>query len=184
MPDQTVTRRGFIALSGGVIAGTLAYTSGPIALLAPGRSWALPLTTLSSHEGATLIRFTRHLYPHDALEDAVYALVAGDLDAEAQRDAATAKLLSEGVAELDRAAGGSWLELPADRQLALASERETTPFFQKVRSTTVVSLYNNELAFAHFGYEGPAFRNGGYIGRGFNDLDWLPEPDAAASPRL
>jgi hypothetical protein len=26
------------------------------------------------------------------------------------------------------------------------------------------------------GYEGPSFDKGGYLHRGFNDLDWLPEP--------
>ena len=160
------------------------FTSGAIALLAPTRSWALQLTTLSPHDGETLIRFARHLYPHETLEDAVYALVAKDLDTESQSDAATAKLLSEGVVELDEAAGGSWLELHAERQLGLLRARETTPFFQKIRSTAVVSLYNNDMAFAHFGYEGPAFSRGGYLGRGFNDLDWLPNPPASASPQL
>jgi hypothetical protein len=26
------------------------------------------------------------------------------------------------------------------------------------------------------GYEGPSFDKGGYLNRGFNDLDWLPDP--------
>jgi len=26
------------------------------------------------------------------------------------------------------------------------------------------------------GYQGPSFELGGYLNRGFNDLDWLPEP--------
>ncbi len=181
MSSQLLSRRDFISTSG-VLVGSLAFASGPIALLAPSRTWALSLTTLSTQEGATLIRFGRQLYPHDGLEDAAYALVVKDLDAEAQTDPATAALLGEGVAELDRAAGGSWLELPSDRQLALIRERDATPFFQKVRGTAVVSLYDNELAFAHFGYEGASFRKGGYLQRGFNDLDWLPAPDAAASP--
>ena len=56
------------------------------------------------------------------------------------------------------------------------------PFFEKIRSTAVVSLYNNELAFAHFGYEGEAFSKGGYLERGFNALTWLPAPSAEASP--
>ena len=68
----------------------------------------------------------------------------------------------------------SWLELPNNLQLAQVAEREATAFFQKIRSTAVASLCDNELAFAHFGYEGPAFAKGGYLKRGFDDLDWLP----------
>ena len=26
------------------------------------------------------------------------------------------------------------------------------------------------------GYEGPSFDQGGYVTRGFDDLDWLPDP--------
>jgi hypothetical protein len=28
--------------------------------------------------------------------------------------------------------------------------------------------------------EGPSFDKGGYLHRGFNDLDWLPDPEAAS----
>jgi hypothetical protein len=38
------------------------------------------------------------------------------------------------------------------------------------------------MAFAHFGYPGPSWAKGGYINRGFNDLKWLPDPSASASP--
>jgi len=184
MDTATLTRRTFISTSGGALIGSLAFTSGAIALLAPSRSWALQLTTLEPHTGETLLCVACHLYPHDTLEDAVYALVVKDLDGAAQSEAATAKLLQRGVADLDSAAGGSWLDVPPTRQLELVRALEATPFFAVVRSTAVVSLYNNDMAYAHFGYEGPAFAKGGYLGRGFDDLDWLPAPSEAASPPL
>ena len=184
MTDATFNRRGFLTLSGSAIAGTLLYAAGPIALIAPSRSWAMELQQLDAHTGATLLRFTRHLYPHDTLEDVVYALVVKDLDQKALGDAASRATLVEGVAGLDAEADGSWLDAPATRQAELVLARESTPFFQLVRSTAVVALYNNELAFAHFGYEGPAFEKGGYIGRGFDDIDWLPDPPAEASPAV
>jgi hypothetical protein len=34
----------------------------------------------------------------------------------------------------------------------------------------------------HFGYEGASAQHGGYINRGFDDLNWLPDPDDQASP--
>ncbi len=58
-----------------------------------------------------------------------------------------------------------------------------SPFFKKIQGTAVVSLYNNDLAWRHFGYEGPSFPHGGYINRGFDDLSWLPDPPENASPK-
>jgi len=77
-----------------------------------------------------------------------------------------------------------WLEAPRDKQAALVKSIAGTPFFEKVRGKAITSLYNNELAFAHFGYEGNAWRKGGgYLTRGFNDLKWLPNPSEKASPK-
>lgn len=182
MSELTVSRRSFLKSSGAVLVGTLAITTGPISLLVPSKTWALELNKLSEHEAATLLRFSRHLYPHDTLEDAVYALVVKDLDTGAAGDSATAKLLADGVSKLDELAGGSWLELGENDQFKHVKSLEETPFFQKVRSTTVVTLYNNDMAFAHFGYPG-AEGDTGYLFRGFNDLQWLPEPpDTASGP--
>jgi len=43
-------------------------------------------------------------------------------------------------------------------------------------------LYNNDMTFAVFGYPGAIWEKGGYINRGFQDLKWLPAPDAESSP--
>jgi hypothetical protein len=69
------------------------------------------------------------------------------------------------------------------RQLGVVESIAGDPFFEKVRSTAVVSLYNNELAFAHFGYEGSSFEKSGYLNRGFDDLTWLPSPPETTSPQ-
>jgi len=39
-----------------------------------------------------------------------------------------------------------------------------------------VTLYDDPEVWAVLGYEGPSLDKGGYINRGFNDLDGLPEP--------
>ena len=39
------------------------------------------------------------------------------------------------------------------------------------------------MAYAVCGYSGASWGKGGYITRGFQDLSWLPPPDAAASPK-
>jgi hypothetical protein len=179
--NQTGTsRRGFLKTGGGMIVGTIAAGSGALALLAPSRSWALELAVLDTDTGTAVLKVTRHIFPHDTLDDAVYALVVKDLDAEGPE---TAELLTSGVASLNEAAGGQWMNLPDDRQFELVAAMDGTPFFQKIRGKSVVSLYNNELAFAHFGYPGESFSQGGYLHRGFDDLTWLPQPSESASPK-
>jgi len=51
-----------------------------------------------------------------------------------------------------------------------------------VRGQCMSSLYNNDMAFAAFGYPGSAWEKGGYITRGFQDLKWLPAPSKEDSP--
>ncbi len=172
-----LTRRNFLRTTGGMLAGTLLFAGGPVALLSPTRSWAMPLQTLNDAQGKTLLVFSRHLYPHKDMEDAVYALVVKDLDAAAAKDLAVKKLLADGVAALDNE---GWLGKSQQAQLEKVKALAGTPFFEKVRSTAVVSLYSNDMAYAYFGYGGGE-GDAGYIFRGFNDLTWLPDPPASAS---
>jgi hypothetical protein len=179
MLDATMNRRRFLKGSGQTLMGTLAMTSMPIAILAPSRAWALELQTLDAHQGEVLLTLTRHIFPHDTLEDAVYALVVKDLDAEAA-DSGVAEILRSGISALDARAGGDWLGLNEAQQLMHVRAIAGSDLFRKVQSTAVVSLYNNEMAFRHFGYGGEK-GDAGYLTRGFNDLNWLPEPPADAS---
>jgi len=176
----TLTRRSLLKGTG-VLIGTLAIGS-PLALLAPSTVWALELAALDQGEGEALLRMGRVLYPHERLPDAVYALLVKDLDAAAAKDAAVASQLRAGVASLDKLAGGSFTAAAPDRQLAAVKALEGQPFFDTVRGKCVTALYDNEMAFATFGYPGSSWEKGGYILRGFQDLKWLPAPPAAASP--
>ena len=183
MRDLSPSRREFLKQGSGFIIGALAFSSGPIALLSPSKTWALELSALDESTGRALLKFARHLFPHDAMEDAVYAMVVKALDKDAG-DAGLKKLLGDGVAGLDRAAGGKWMAQSADRQLVAVMALEGSAFFNKVRGTCVTALYDNPLAYAHFGYEGSSWQKGGYLTRGFDDLKWLPDPPADASPPL
>ena len=175
-----LTRRSLLRGSG-LLMGTLA-TGSTLSLLAPSRAWALELKTLSSDEGAALMKMGQTLYPHNKLPDAVYALLAKDLDAAASADTATATQLRNGIAELNKAADGNFAKATPARQLAAVKSLEGKPFFATVRGKCVTSLYDNDMAFAVFGYPGSSWEKGGYLTRGFQDLKWLPSPSAAASP--
>lgn len=177
-----VSRRKFLKTGSGLLMGTLAASSGILSTLAPSQAWALSLKSLSDSEGAGILKVTRAIFPHDTLDDAVYALVVKDLDAAAAADASVATLLRNGLKELDKRASGDWASLDYLQRENLVIKMAGTDFFEKIRGTSVVSLYNNEMAWAHFGYEGSSYEMGGYFDRGFQDLDWLPEPTADASP--
>lgn len=179
--DLPLTRRRLLTGSG-VLFGTLAMGS-PLALLAPSRAWAVELKTLTQAEGEALMKMGRMLYPHDKLPDAVYALLAKDLDAAASADGAVATELREGIAALNQAAGGNFAKASRQIQFKAVKSLDKQVFFERVRGKCISSIYDNDMAFAVFGYPGSAWEKGGYITRGFQDLKWLPNPSTAASPK-
>lgn len=179
MTHPSLSRRVFLKASGGTLVGTLALTNGAIAMLAPSRSWAVTTEQFDDHQARTLLVFTRHLLPHDTLEDAVYALVVKDLDRQAA-DPQVRQQLTNGIATLDRQSGGEWLSLDEDDRQIRVEAIAGSPFFKTVHGSAIVALYNNSLAFAHFGYGG-GVDDSGYLHRGFSDITWLPEPPVAAS---
>jgi hypothetical protein len=122
---------------------------------------------LSGQATATIVAMARAMYPHDAVPDEVYARVSAKL-AEATE---SADVISAGVGGLAGFAEKSRLE-----QTQALREIEGSEFFELVRSTAVVEIYTDPRTWAAFGYEGPSFDKGGYINRGFDDLDWLPDP--------
>ena len=50
---------------------------------------------------------------------------------------------------------------------------EDSAFFQAVRGGLVTGLYNQKAVWPLFGYEGESYSQGGYIDRGFDDINWL-----------
>jgi hypothetical protein len=177
-----LARREFLKGSG-VLMGTL-VTGSLLASLAPSPVWAVELKVLSKAEGEALMAMGRVLYPHEKLPDAVYALLAKDLDAKAAGDAGAARMLKDGIAALNKAANGDFTKAGAAKKLQIVKAMEGQPFFGTVRGQCVTSLYDNDMAYATFGYPGSAWVKGGYITRGFQDLTWLPAPTAQASPAV
>ena len=128
---------------------------------------------------ATLTAVARTMYPHDALPDDVYARVGERLAEVAREDPGAARTIEDGVAALDGAR--PFTGLPADEQVRTLKRIEGSEFFELVRSTAVVEVYSDQRTWRLVGYEGPSFDQGGYLHRGFNDLDWLPDPEAEAA---
>lgn len=184
MSKASMDRRRFLKASGGAAAGVAAASTGTFALSFSVGAWAGELKNLSAHEGKTLLKVTRHIFPHPSLADVYYAGVVDALDADAAGNADAAKGIKEGVAALDKATKLNWLELSDGYQLEILKNMESSAMFQMVKGKAVVALYNNPLVWRHFGYEGPSAQYGGYINRGFNDLRWLGDPPEDASPKV
>lgn len=182
MKSKGMNRRQFLQTSSRATAGAVALASGAV-LVAPDGAWALELEALGPHTGETLLAMTRQCYPHDSLADQYYAAVVGALDSDAKGNSDLAASLKAGVGELDSAMGVNFKDLSEGHQLALLEARQDSAFFQTVRGKTVVVLYNNPLVWRHFGYEGASYELGGYINRGFDDLNWLIAPPEDASPK-
>ena len=143
-------------------------------------AWADEATALAPSTLKTLVKVARDIYPHDFLVDSYYITAIKPWDGKAAKDPAVKTLLEDGVRRLDQDArdrhNAAYAQVPweADR-VVLLQGIEQTDFFKKLRSDLVVSLYNQEELWPKFGYEGSSAEHGGYIKRGFNDIDWLPK---------
>ncbi len=177
-PDKRpqLSRRGFMRGSGLAAIGVSVV---PATLtMAPAEAYAKSFGTLGETVGRTLIGMARDIFPHDKLPDRFYAEAVTPYDAQAVKDRALRTLLVNGVADLDARAhrqhGRPYLEVPTeDERVALLKAIEPGAFFQKVKGDLVTGLYNNKALWPLFGYEGSAWEKGGYVNRGFNDIDWL-----------
>lgn len=138
------------------------------------------MSELSDHARETTLRVARAMYPHDALPDEAYEKVVHQIEAEARGNDALGATIEQGIAELDEPA--PFKKLEADDQLAALLRVEGGEYFDLVRATAVVELYDNPLVWKALGYEGPSVHLGGYVDRGFDDLDWLPDPPIELDP--
>jgi len=143
-------------------------------------AWAEDATTLTPATLKTLVKVARDIYPHDFLGDSYYIAAVKPWDAKAAKDPAVKTMINDGVSGLDQAARDrhkvAYVEVPweADR-VVLLQGIEQTDFFKTVRGDLVVSPYNQKELWPKFGYEGFSAEHGGYIKRGFADIDWLPK---------
>jgi hypothetical protein len=175
-----VSRRGFLAR---VAAAMAAVTASAGRVVAEAEQAASAPGNLKAADVETLVKFIRDLFPHDRLDDSFYQKAVQPLEQEAAKDGATRQLLELGVTRLNEwaqsAAGKVYVDLKDEKERValigrMQSDRSAlADFFNKVYSTTIVSLYNQPEVWPLFGYEGPSSAKGGYLHRGFNDLNWV-----------
>lgn len=177
-PDrrEQVNRRGFLR-GGGLAAIGVSVVPATLALH-PAEVYAQSFGTLGAGSGQTLIKMARDIFPHDRLPDKYYADAVIGYDAQSAKDPALKTLLAEGIADLDararKAHGQPYAAVPGEpERVALLKQIEPSAFFQKIKGGLVTGLYDNKAVWPLLGYEGSSWEKGGYVKRGFNDIDWI-----------
>ncbi|MFC6487135.1 gluconate 2-dehydrogenase subunit 3 family protein [Nitratireductor sp. GCM10026969] len=172
--DPGITRRELMRRAGTLGVGGLLVVSGGT-VVCPPQAWGLEPKALKAETVATLIQMARDIYPHDRIADRFYAVAVKNHDAKAAEDADYRAMLEEGVADLDRRAGGEGYRFVGweEDRTAILKDIEDSAFFQSLRADLVTGLYNQKDVWPVFGYEGESYSKDGYIDRGFDDIDWL-----------
>jgi hypothetical protein len=133
-------------------------------------------TTVTPETRRSLVRLLRTAYPHVRFPDGPYQRTAEAILEQADASLWLRIALTQGLGSLDAKAGGSFVKLDDEAAYQLLVDIENAEFFKFIRAIAVVTLYDDPETLEILGYEGPAYEKGGYLNRGFDDLDWLPTP--------
>lgn len=172
-----LSRRGFLKGSGLAAVGVAVIPA--VGLMAQAEpAYAQSFDALGKSVGKTLVRMARDIFPHDKVPDKFYAAAIAPYDEKAASDPQLKALLDAGVAKLNSESmnlyGKPYADVPGEgERVVVLYAIEQSPFFQKVRGDLIFSLYNNKEVWPLFGYEGSSWEKGGYLDRGFNDINWL-----------
>lgn len=169
LEEAGLTRRALLKQS----AALGAFVVGGNFIAAPDAAWAMEVTHLQPETMATLVQMARDIYPHDHVADQFYVAAVKGYDS-----GETAQVIEAGVASLDAAAQGKgharYLDVAWERdRVEILRGMEESDFFQRIRGGLVTGLYNQKAVWPLFGYEGESYSKGGYIDRGFNDINWI-----------
>jgi len=169
LEKSAFTRRALLRQS----AAFGAFVVGGRFIAASDAAWAMEVTHLRPETMATLVQMARDVYPHDHVADQFYAVAVKGYDSDE-----TAQIIESGVAALDAAAQDKgyarYLDVGWERdRVDILRSMEENDFFQTIRGGLVTGLYNQKAVWPLFGYEGESYSKGGYINRGFDDINWI-----------
>jgi len=142
----------------------------------PAKYPELNALELTDEARRVLTRIIRVAFPHPRIPDGPYERMTQKIIDASQESRWFRMALTQGLATLDSLTEEHFLDLPDERALAVLKRIAELEFFAFIRRTTVLNFYEDPEVWEVLGYEGESFSKGGYINRGFNDLDWLPDP--------
>ncbi|MCK0197312.1 hypothetical protein MWN34_10350 [Ancylobacter sp. 6x-1] len=148
----------------------------PLPDVPEGPDWAGGLKVFDAPMATALLAVTRTLYPHQGLREQIYRRVIARFDAAAAASPVVAQGFAAFVDGVNGAMPLPFAELSEGFREQVLKRLEGTAAFTLVQRLTVRFLYDDVEVWEAFGYEGAAVHLGGYVTRGFDDLDWLPTP--------
>lgn len=116
-------------------------------------------------------RFTRDLFPHPKLGADIYRSVASKLHGMSAGESANGPL-----GNVLKGLGDGWRLRPEAERLRAIEKLQGTAAFRTARTLAASLLYGDHTVWPLIGYEGPSLERGGYLTRGFNDINWLEAP--------
>ena len=166
------SRREFLQMSGRIFLSASALSLSPFSLSASDIS-NLNLKNIDSSSAHMLAEISRLLFPHSNLDDAIYLQVVKDIEHDIEVRPETKKLITKAIEQLNSQANGHWQDTPVSKQLHILSQSQTSEWFGYLRNRSIESLYRNPVVWKLVGYQGSSIEHGGYLNRGFDDIDWL-----------
>lgn len=171
MNDKQTTRRKFLVAA--LTFSGAATSSLGISFLRSSAAWAASADDADNL--AAMGRLAQLLFPHEGLADSVYGEVIGEVLTWTASDPSTAGLLSVAEEALNTSLGETWATATEAEQLSAVTALQNEAFIVGIREMVRFRLYNNAGLWQHINYPGSSKEHGGYINRGFDDIDWLPE---------
>jgi len=170
-----ITRRQFIKRTGGVL--TLGVGGLQIGCTIE-QTKQIDSANLTDVEILSLVRIFHHILPHSGLDTQVYIDAVMVLSQRVSNSASFKQELQDGLSGLG--SNSHWLDLADTDQINALKNIDQSSFFRTLQTTALEQVYRDERTWELVGYEGEAIKFGGYISRGFNDIDWLPDPPGHA----
>ena len=167
MNDKQTTRRRFMV---SVLTFSAAATVAPAGWLASSKAWA---ADGDGELDQTLIDIARTLFPHDGMPDSTYGEVMSDVLASLASSEATGDVAATAEAELNSRRDRPFADLDEAEQIEVVNELQSEEFFAAFLGTVLFTFYYHPRVWQYIAYPGSSKEFGGYIDRGFDDIDWL-----------
>jgi hypothetical protein len=107
------------------------------------------------------------MFPHKEVAEDAYLFVVQKLGDKSAANRPIAALLSNGIENL------KWSTLSEEAKWNALEQSDESLFFRFLEAEFILWFYSNPEVWPGFGYEGASNDKGGYLNRGFNDIDWI-----------